>query len=167
MVTALHPLDGAVPTYEDAAAWKGLRGGFPSAAYKPTLLPTLCFLHQTAWRNTCTWVVHFRGVQGSLNTPLRFYVYSSPRSLTHPLWKANVHNTCHVHLEPGHLVGTQGRVPGYDWWQLLFHQFVLFFLFFHSWTLNPAYDSIGFETYIWHWQVNSASILVSCHLKNK
>lgn len=74
LVTALRPVDGAVPTYEDAAAWKGLCGGFPFAVCKPTLSPALCFLHQTAWWNTCTWVVHFRGVQGSLDTPLRFSV---------------------------------------------------------------------------------------------
>lgn len=41
----------------------------------------------------------------------RFYVYSSPCSLTCPLWEADVHTTCHVHLKPGHLMGTLGILP--------------------------------------------------------
>lgn len=90
---------------------RGFAGGAPLAVHKPILLPALCFLHQTAWWNICTWVVHFWGVQGSPDTPLRFYVYSSPCFLTCPLWKAYVHNTCHVHSKPGHLAGTLGISP--------------------------------------------------------
>lgn len=74
--------------------------------------------------------------------------------LTRPLWKADVHNTRHIHLEPGHLVGSQGTRP---WvWLMTISVPSVRFVFpfsFPSWTFNPAYDSIGFETYMWHWQV--------------
>lgn len=131
-------LDRAVLTDEDAAAWKGLCWGLPLAMYKPTLLPALCFLHQTAWWNICTWVVHFWGVQGSLDTPLRFYVYSTPCSLTCPLWKAYVHNTRPVHLTPGHLVGTLGILP-WAWLMTISISSVCFgFLFLYFLDYKPC-----------------------------
>lgn len=69
-------------------------------------------------------------------------------------------------LLPGGNLG----ILSWAWWMTISISSDLFYFlfFFHPWTLNPAYDSIGFETYMWHWQVkNSASILVSCHLKKK
>lgn len=126
---ALRPLAGRCRPMKTLQLERGFAGGLPLAVSKPTLLPALCFLHQTAWQNICTWVVHFWGVQGSLDTPLRFYVYSSPRSLTRPLWKAYVHNTYHVHLKPGHLVGTLGVSP-WAWLMTISISFICFVSFF-------------------------------------
>lgn len=70
-----------------------------------------------------------------------------------PLWKAYVHNTCHVHLKPGHLMETLGSLP---WAWLMTISISSSFVFpfsLNPWTLNPAYDSIGFETYARHQQV--------------
>jgi hypothetical protein len=60
---------------------------------------------------------------------LRFCVCRSLCSLTCPLWEADVHTTCHVHLKTGHLAGTLGILPWAWLTQLTFHLFVFVFLF--------------------------------------
>lgn len=141
MVTALCPLVGAVPTYEDAAACKGLCGGFPWLCSSPLYCPLRAFCTRQPDGHlhlSCT----FPRCAGSLDTPPRFYVYSSPRSLTRPLWKANVHNSCHVHLKPGHLVGTLGTLP-WVWLMTISVSSVCFvFLFLSFLDFKPC---IGFN----------------------